>query len=217
MDKEWPGSYVSISSEVFPFMREYDRWTTTTINAYTQPIVDRYLEQLEAGLNGEGFLGKVYIMASNGGTITPATARRFPVRMLESGPAAGVLMSAFHGRALDLANVLSFDMGGTTAKGSLIQHKVPLRKYDMEVARIHEFKRGSGLPVRVPAIDMIEIGAGGGSIAEIDERGVIRVGPRSAGADPGPASYGRDGDKPTLTDANLVLGYLDPGFFLGGR
>ena len=125
-------------------------------------------------------------------------------------------MSAYHGRSLDLPNLLSFDMGGTTAKGALVRGGAPIKRYSMEVARVHEFRQGSGLPIRIPAIDMIEIGAGGGSIAEIDERGLLRVGPRSAGADPGPACYGRGGTKPTLTDANLVLGYLDAGFFLGG-
>ena len=125
-------------------------------------------------------------------------------------------MSAYHGRSLDLPNLLSFDMGGTTAKGALVRGGVPIKRYAMEVARVHEFRKGSGLAIRIPAIDMIEIGAGGGSIAEIDERGLLRVGPRSAGADPGPACYGRGGTKPTLTDANLVLGYLDAGFFLGG-
>ena len=125
-------------------------------------------------------------------------------------------MSAYHGRSLDLPNLLSFDMGGTTAKGALVRGGVPIKRYAMEVARVHEFRKGSGLAIRIPAIDMIEIGAGGGSIAEIDERGLLRVGPRSAGADPGPACYGRGGTRPTLTDANLVLGYLDAGFFLGG-
>ena len=216
-EKEFPGLYVSASSDVSSFMKEYERWTTTTINAYTRPMVDRYLGRLEAGLEGLGIRGQLYIMASNGGTVTPETARRFPVRMLESGPAAGVLMSAFLGRRLDIPNVLSFDMGGTTAKGSLVEDNVPLRKYGLEAARVHEFKRGSGLPMRVPVIDMIEIGAGGGSIAQVDARGVIRVGPESAGANPGPACYGLGGELPTLTDADLLLGYLDPEFFLGGE
>ncbi|MCC7048353.1 MAG: hydantoinase/oxoprolinase family protein [Alphaproteobacteria bacterium] len=216
VEKEFPDLFVSTSAEIFPFLREYERWTTTTMNAYAQPMVDRYLANLEGGLRKIGFKGILSIMASNGGTVTPALARRYPVRMLESGPAAGVLMSAHHGRTLNLPNLLSFDMGGTTAKGSLIRDKNPLKKYEMEVARVHEFKRGSGLPVKVPVIDMIEIGAGGGSIGSVDDRGVIRVGPHSAGADPGPACYGRGGSAPTLTDANLVLGYLDPDFFLGG-
>ena len=214
---EFPDLYVSASAEVFPFMREYDRWTTTTMNAYVQPLVDQYIARLESRLADLGFGGRLYIMTSSGGTVTPETARLYPVRLLESGPAAGALMSASHGRRLKLHNLLSFDMGGTTAKGALVRDGQPLKKYDMEVAREHEFKAGSGLTAKIPTIDMIEIGSGGGSIAEIDERGLIRVGPRSAGAAPGPACYGQGGERPTLTDANLILGYLDPAFFLGGR
>ena len=211
-----PSLFVSASADVFPHMREFERWTTTTVNAYTQPMFDSYLERLERGLAGRGFRGKLYIMASSGGTLAVDTARRFPVRAMESGPAAGVLMSGYHGRGLDLSNLLSFDMGGTTAKGALVRGGLPIKRYAMEVGRVHEFRQGSGLAVRIPVIDMIEIGAGGGSIAEIDERGLLRVGPRSSGADPGPACYRRGGKDPTLTDANLVLGYLDSGFFLGG-
>ena len=214
---EFPALYVTASADVVPTMREYERWSTTCINAYTQPMFDRYLGRLETGLEKSGFTGKLFIMTSSGGVLSPDAARQFPVRMLESGPAAGVLMSSLHGRNLDLPELLSFDMGGTTAKGALIRSGSPLRKYDMEVARVHDFKRGSGLPVITPSIDMIEIGAGGGSIAEVDERGLLRVGPRSAGADPGPACYGAGGTNATLTDANLVLGYLDPAHFLGGK
>ena len=211
-----PTLFVSTSADVVPNMREFERWTTTTVNAFAQPMFDRYLERLERGLAARGFRGRLYIMSSSGGTLAADTARRFPVRALESGPAAGVLMSAYHGRSLGIANALSFDMGGTTAKGALVRAGLPVKRYSMEVARVHEFRRGSGLSIRIPAIDMIEIGAGGGSIAEIDDRGLLRVGPRSAGADPGPACYGRGGTKPTLTDANLLLGYLDANFFLGG-
>jgi N-methylhydantoinase A len=167
-----------------PNMREFERWTTTTVNAFTQPMFDRYLRRLEDGLAGQGFAGRVYIMTSSGGTVTTETARRYPVRALESGPAAGALMSAHHGRNLELDSVLAFDMGGTTAKGALIRDGAPLKKYMMEVARVHDFKRGSGLPVRIPVIDMIEIGAGGGSLAGVDDRGLLRVGPKSASADP---------------------------------
>ena len=205
-----PDLFVSASADVFPNMREFERWTTTTVNAFTQPMFDRYLERFEEGLAAQGFRGRLYIMASSGGTLTADTARRYPVRALESGPAAGVLMSAYHGRSLDLTNLLSFDMGGTTAKGALVRGGTPIKRYSMEVARVHEFRQGSGLTIRIPAIDMIEIGAGGGSIAGIDDRGLLRVGPRSAGADPGPACYGRGGTKPTLTDANLVLGFSMP-------
>ena len=214
---QFPSLYVTTSSEVFPQMREYERWTTTMLNAYTQPMFDRYLARLEAGLAEMNFKGRFYMMTSDGGTVTTNLARRLPVRMLESGPAAGALMSAHHGKVLALPNVLSFDMGGTTAKGALVRAHVPLKKYDMEIARLHEFKKGSGFLVKIPVIDMIEIGAGGGSIAEVDGRGLIQVGPRSAGADPGPACYGLGGTQATLTDANVALGYLDPNFFLGGE
>ena len=216
--REFPSLHLSISSDVCPFMREFERWTTTIVNAYTQPMVDRYLAALENGLKEGGFGGKFYVMMSNGGVATPTTARRFPVRLIESGPAAGALMSSYFSEHLTgRPHVLSFDMGGTTAKGALIRDRMPLRKYDLEVARVHAFKRGSGLPLKIPVIDMIEIGAGGGGIACVDRRGVIQLGPRSAGADPGPACYGRNGRDATLTDANLVLGYLDPAFFLGGK
>jgi len=212
-----PEITVSTSADVFPNMREFERWTTTTLNAFTQPMFDRYVKRLEDGLAASGFTGRLYIMASSGGTLTTDAARRYPVRALESGPAAGALMSAHHGRALKLPNLLSFDMGGTTAKGALVRDGQAIKKYAMEVARVHEFRQGSGLPIRIPVIDMIEIGAGGGSIAEVDARGLLRVGPRSAGAMPGPACYAQGGTRPTLTDANLVLGYLDANFFLGGK
>jgi N-methylhydantoinase A len=212
----FPELYVSTSADIFPYMREYHRWNTTAINAFTQPMVDSYLANLEGGLKKNGFRGAFYVMTSSGGVVSTDAARRFPVRMLESGPAAGVLMSAYHGRALGLDQLLSFDMGGTTAKGSIIRDGIPRKIYELEVARVHDFKVGSGLPVKVPVVDMIEIGAGGGGIAEVDERGLIKVGPRSAGASPGPACYGRGGQHATLTDANLMLGYYDAGFFLGG-
>lgn len=215
--KEFPDLYVSASADVYPNMREYERWTTTGINAYTQPMADRYLAGLESGLSGIGFKGRLYIMTSSGGMVAPETARRFPVRLLESGPAAGMLMAAVQGRALNLPDVLSFDLGGTTAKGALVRGFAPLKTEQMEVARVHEFRRGSGLPLRLPVLDMIEIGSGGGSIAGLDDRGLLKVGPRSAGADPGPACYARGGENAALSDANLVLGYLDPAFFLGGE
>ena len=215
-ERAFPNLYISTSADIFSNMREFERWTTATINAYTQPLFDSYLRRLEDGLAASGFLGRLLVMTSSGGMLTPDGARRYPVRVLESGPAAGALMSAFHGRALDLPALLSFDMGGTTAKGALVNDFQPLKQYELEIARLHDFKRGSGLPVRVPVIDMVEIGSGGGSLAEVDERGLIRVGPRSAGADPGPACYGKGGSQAALTDANLVLGYLDANYFLGG-
>jgi N-methylhydantoinase A len=214
---EYPQLKVSASSSVFPYVREYERWTTATMNAYVQPLVDRYISHIEERLHDVGFRGQFHIMTSSGGMVTPATARRFPIRLLESGPAAGVLMSAHHGSVSAIADVLSFDMGGTTAKGALVRNGQPLKAYELEVARVHEFKAGSGLPAKAPVIDMIEIGSGGGSLAAIDERGVIRVGPQSAGARPGPACYGRGGSQPTLTDANLLLGFLDANSFLGGK
>ena len=215
-ESDFPDLYVSTSADIFSNMREFERWTTTAVNAYTQPLFDSYLARLEGGLQAAGFSGRLLVMTSSGGMLAPEAARRYPVRALESGPAAGALMSAYHGRALDIPNLLSFDMGGTTAKGALVNGYQPLKQYDMEVARLHDFKRGSGLPVKVPVIDMVEIGSGGGSLAEVDERGLIRVGPRSAGADPGPACYGKGGRRAALTDANLLLGYLDAEFFLGG-
>ena len=215
--KAYPKLFVSTSADVFPFIREYERWTTTTMNAFAQPMFDRYLQRLEDGLKAAGFTGALFVMTSSGGTVTVETARRYPVRMLESGPAAGVLLSAALGGIMARPDLLAFDMGGTTAKGALIRNGVPLKRYEMEVARVHEFKFGSGLPAKIPVIDLIEIGAGGGSLAHIDTRGVIAAGPRSAGAMPGPVCYGRGGENPALTDANLLLGYLDARFFLGGE
>ena len=215
-ERDFPELYISTSADIFSNMREFERWTTATINAYTQPLFDRYLQRLADGLAAAGFSGRLLVMTSSGGMLTPEAARRYPVRVLESGPAAGALMSAFHGRALEIPALLSFDMGGTTAKGALVNNFQPLKQYDVEIARLHDFKRGSGLPVKVPVIDMVEIGSGGGSLAEVDERGLIRVGPRSAGADPGPACYGKGGSAAALTDAKLVLGYLDADYFLGG-
>ena len=217
LKNEFPDLYVSASSEVYPNMREFERWTTTAINAYTRPMTDQYLQKLESNLNNLGFGGQLYIMTSSGGMLSPTTARRFPVRLLESGPAAGMLMSAVQGKALELPNILSFDLGGTTAKGALVRDYKPLKSEQMEVDRVNEARKGSGFPLRIPVLDMIEIGSGGGSIAGIDERGLLKVGPRSAGANPGPACYGKNGENAALTDANLMLGYLDPNFFLGGE
>jgi N-methylhydantoinase A len=213
---EHPEIAVSASATVFPYAREYERWTTAVMNVYVQPVVAAYIERIEKELASSGFRGGFHVMTSSGGMVAPEVARRFPIRLLESGPAAGVLMSAHHGRTLKLNNILSFDMGGTTAKGALLRGGQPMKRYELEVARVHEFKRGSGLPAKTPVLDMIEIGAGGGSIASVDALGVIRVGPESAGAQPGPACYGQGGNRPTLTDANLVLGYLDANNFLGG-
>ena len=215
--EEAPGVAVSLSSEVSPEIREYERTSTTIANVYVRPLVERYLQRLEARLRRLGFDGSFYVMLSNGGTASVETACRFPVRLLESGPAAGALAAAFYGEAAGFSDVLSFDMGGTTAKACLIDGGEPLTSTDFEVARVYRFKKGSGLPVKTAVIEMIEIGAGGGSIARVGPLGLPKIGPESAGADPGPACYGRGGEEPTVTDADLLLGYLDPDFFLGGR
>ena len=215
--EEAPGVAVSLSSEVSPEIREYERTSTTIANVYVRPLVERYLQRLEERLRRLGFDGSFYVMLSNGGTASVETACRFPVRLLESGPAAGALAAAFYGEAAGFSEVLSFDMGGTTAKACLIDGGEPLTSTDFEVARVYRFKKGSGLPVKTSVIEMIEIGAGGGSIARVGPLGLPKIGPESAGADPGPACYGRGGEEPTVTDADLLLGYLDPDFFLGGR
>lgn len=212
-----PGLHVAISSEVVPEIREYERTSTTIANVYVQKRVERYLHELQARLARLGFSGAFFMMLSSGGIATVETAARFPVRLLESGPAGGALAAAAFGMACGRPDLLSFDMGGTTAKLCVIEQGRPLLAQDFEVDRIYRFKKGSGLPVRVPVIEMIEIGTGGGSIARIDSLGLLKVGPDSAGAEPGPVCYGRGGVEPTVTDADLVLGYLDPEFFLGGR
>src|SRR4051812_37618183 len=213
----FPDIAVSISSDVVAELWEYQRCNTTCANAYVQPLMGRYIARLERELRARGFRGELTFMHSAGGLLSADTARAFPIRMLESGPAGGGLATAFFGAAAGKADVISFDMGGTTAKACLIEGGRAEIAPMMEAARVHRFKKGSGLPIKAPVIDMIEIGAGGGSVAAIDEVGLLRVGPHSAGADPGPACYARGGTEPTVTDANLLLGYYDPGFFLGGR
>jgi 5-oxoprolinase (ATP-hydrolysing) len=213
----FPNIAVSLSSDVVAELWEYQRLVTTCANAFVQPLMDRYVRRLEHELWQRGFRGALYLMHSAGGLVSPDTARAFPIRLLESGPAGGGLATAYFGRMCGKEDVISFDMGGTTAKACLIEDGRAATAAEMEAARVHRFKKGSGLPIKAPVIDMIEIGAGGGSIAAIDDVGLLRVGPRSAGADPGPACYGHGGSEPTVTDANLLLGYYDPGFFLGGR
>jgi N-methylhydantoinase A len=215
--EEAPEITVSLSSEVAPEIREYERTSTTVANVYVRPLVEGYLRSLEDRLRRLGFAGSLYIMLSNGGTASVETVCRFPIRLLESGPAAGALAAAFYGQTTNFPEVLSFDMGGTTAKACLIEGGEPLTSGEFEVARVYRFKKGSGLPVKTSVIEMIEIGAGGGSIAGVGPLGLPKVGPRSAGSSPGPACYGRGGDEPTVTDADLILGYLDPDFFLGGK
>ena len=214
--EECPDLSVSLSSDVVPEIREWERTCTTVCNAYVQPLVDRYLSRLEAALLARGFAGRFYLMQSSGGTATPETARRFPIRLLESGPAGGALATAFFGERLGRRDLVAFDMGGTTAKVCLVRDGRPEIASMIEAARVHRFKRGSGLPVKAPVVDMMEIGAGGGSVARIDRLGLLKVGPHSAGASPGPACYGLGGTEPTVTDACLVLGYFDPAYFLGG-
>ncbi len=211
-----PDVPVSLSSEVSPEMREWERFSTTVANAYVQPLMARYLRLLEDGLHRLGVGAPLFLMLSGGGLTTIDTACRFPIRLVESGPAGGAIFSAHIARQCGLESVLSFDMGGTTAKICLIDDYRPQTARTFEVARVGRFKKGSGLPLRIPVIEMVEIGAGGGSIAHVDSMGRIAVGPESAGADPGPACYGRGGRVPAVTDANLLLGRYDPDRFAGG-
>ena len=212
-----PDLPVSLSSEVLPELREYERTIAAAVNAYAMPQARKYLHQIEKMLGDAGAQATLRIMQSNGGIISREIAERLPIRMLESGPAAGALAAAHVARLIGLSEVLAFDMGGTTAKACLIASGDPELTTEFETARVHRFKRGSGLPIRLPIIDLIEIGAGGGSIARIDETGLLKVGPTSAGATPGPACYGRGGEEATVTDAAVVLGYLDPHGCLGGE
>jgi N-methylhydantoinase A len=217
VESEFASLTLSLSSDVMPEIREYERTSTTVANVYVKPIARRYLNKLRADVQQLGFRGDLYIMLSNGGITTCETASEYPIRLIESGPAAGALAASFYSQLKGLDHVISFDMGGTTAKICVIDQGRPMVTTEFEVARVYRFKKGSGLPVKVPVIEMIEIGAGGGSIARIDELGLLKVGPDSAGADPGPACYGLGGSEPTVTDADLVLGYLDPDYFLGGK
>jgi N-methylhydantoinase A len=214
-----PDIEVSVSHEVSGEVREYERTSTVVVDAYVKPLVRRYMERLADGLGAVGLPSRPALMLSHGG-IGAATevGRRYPVRMIESGPAAGAIAASWFARhALPNADAVAFDMGGTTAKMSLIQGGVPAVTREYEVAHVHRFKPGSGLPLQISAIELLEIGAGGGSIARVNELGLLNVGPHSAGAKPGPACYGRGGVEPTVTDADLVLGYLDPQHFLGGE
>ena len=215
--RRFPSLSVSLSSDIAPEIREYPRASTTAANAYVRPLAERYLARLEAELRAAGIPGGLFLMLSNGGLTHAAEARRVPVQLLESGPAAGALAGAWFGRNAGLDRVLAFDMGGTTAKLALVDDGEPLVAWGFEAAREKRFLRGSGLPIQIPTVELIEIGAGGGSIARRSDLGTLTVGPESAGAQPGPACYGRGGTEPTVTDADLVLGYLDAGFFLGGE
>lgn len=213
----YPDMSVSISSEVVAEISEYPRFVTTCANAYVQPLMDRYLKRFEQELKARGFTGAFRLMHSAGGLVSVDEAREFPIRLLESGPAGGALATAWFGKAAGQENVIAFDMGGTTAKACMIENGMAHIASYLEAGRVRRFRNGSGLPIKAPVVDMIEIGAGGGSIAAIDEVGLLQVGPHSAGASPGPACYGAGGTKPTVTDASVALGYYDPAFFLGGR
>ena len=211
-----PQLAVSLSSDVMPDLREYERASTAVANAYVQPVMRSYLDRLADGLRGAGIAADLMMIGSDASIISCDAALRYPVRLVESGPAGGALAASLLGRRAGEPDVIAFDVGGTTAKVCIIDNGIPERADQFEVARVHRFAKGSGLPLKVPVIEMIEIGAGGGSIARVDELGLLRVGPDSAAANPGPACYGLGGELPTVTDADLVLGYLDENFFLGG-
>lgn len=216
VNQQAPDLSLSTSFEVLPQIREYERTCTTVTNAYVKPITAKYLARLTSRLESLGFKGRLFIMLSSGGITSVETARQFPVRIIESGPTAAVIASQHYGRMFDIKDMFCFDMGGTTAKSCLIQKGQAGLVSTFEVGRVQRFKKGSGLPIQVPVVDLMEIGAGGGSIARMSKMGLLQVGPESAGADPGPACYARGGENPTVTDADLVLGYLDPDYFLGG-
>ena len=210
------GVPVCISAEISPQIREYPRMITAACNAATMPVIGPYLDELQKWLSAEGFGGAMLMMLSNGGVVSADDAARGPIRLVESGPAAGALAGTWYAQRLGTERLLCFDMGGTTAKACLIENGEPALTNTFEVARIYRFKKGSGFPVSVPSVDLVEIGAGGGSLARLDRFGLLKVGPESAGADPGPASYGLGGTTAAVTDADVVLGLLDPDAFLGG-
>lgn len=213
----YPDVSISLSSRVAPVMGEYERTSTVAADAYVKPMLKGYLQDLLEELSQLGYERPLYLMLSSGGITSAAAAMEFPIRLLESGPAAGAFAAGYFGKLAGHDHVLSFDMGGTTAKACLIENGKPGVAGMLEADRVHRFKPGSGLPIMSPTVDLIEIGAGGGSIAHINELGLLSVGPQSAEADPGPASYGLGGELPTVTDGNALLGYLDPEYFLGGR
>ncbi|WP_222318441.1 hydantoinase/oxoprolinase family protein [Rhizobium leguminosarum] len=214
--KRLPGLSVSISSEVSPQMREFERFNTVCANAYVKPAIKSYLDRLVVSLKDIGVRCPVFMIHSGGGIVSVESASEFPVRLVESGPAGGAIFAADIARQYGLDTVLSFDMGGTTAKICLIENQVPKTAKTFEVARTYRFRKGSGMPISIPVVEMVEIGAGGGSIASVDAMRQIRVGPHSAASEPGPACYQRGGKNPTVTDADLILGKLDPANFAGG-
>ncbi len=213
LKEEMPDIWVTLSSAVCPEIREYERTSTAVANAYVQPLIDGYLARMAEGLRVEQFRGAIYLVTSGGGVTSIETARRFPVRLVESGPAGGAIFAAQIAARLGESRVLSFDMGGTTAKICLIEKYQPETSRVFEVDRAARFLKGSGLPVRIPVIEMVEIGAGGGSIARVDALKRVTVGPESASSEPGPACYGRGGQRPAVTDADVALGKIDPDAF----
>ena len=217
IEKEAPGVSISISYRVLPQIKEYERTSTTVTNAYVKPLTGRYLSRLAGRLDTIGFKGKLFIMLSSGGVTSVETAADFPVRVIESGPTAAVIAGQYYGKLFNISEMFCFDMGGTTAKSCLIQKGVAGVVPTFEVGRVQRFMKGSGLTIQVPVVDLMEIGAGGGSIAKISRMGTLQVGPESSGAEPGPICYGRGGTDPCVTDADLLLGYLDENYFLGGE
>jgi N-methylhydantoinase A len=217
IQRMYPRLLISLSAEVAPEIREYERTNTACVNAYVQPRVHGYLDRLVEELRSMGFKGELYVMLSGGGITTIEDAKAFPVRLIESGPAAGATAAAYIAARIGEERVIAFDMGGTTAKMCLIEHGLPHKKHEFEAGRLDKFKPGSGLPLKLTVIDMIEIGSGGGSIAALDPLGLMTVGPKSAGSVPGPVAYRGGGQSPTVTDADLLLGYLNPDYFLGGE
>jgi len=216
IQKYFPDLYISVSSDIMPEIREYERTSASVMNAYVQPLATDYLKNLESRLKYLGFQGQLHIMDSAGRLTSVDGAAKYPVQLLESGPAGGTMAGVYFGELTQKRDILTFDMGGTTAKASVIKNLEPTITHHFEAAREKRFKKGSGLPVRIPVVDMIEIGAGGGSIAHLNHLGLLTVGPESASSVPGPACYDREGRLPTVTDADLVLGYLNPVYFLGG-
>jgi N-methylhydantoinase A len=217
LEKAAPQMEVVLSSRVAPEIREYERTSTTALNAYVRLVIANHLRTMEEQLRRKAFKGPFYVMLSGGGITSARVAQEFPIRLIESGPAAGALAASHYSHLLKEENLISFDMGGTTAKICLIEGGQPAHSTSFETDRVHRFKKGSGLPVKVPVIEMIEIGAGGGSIAHIDSMRLLKVGPTSSGSDPGPACYGFGGENPTVTDADLVLGLINAQYFLGGE
>ncbi len=217
VEEEAPSVSVSISYEVLPQIREYERTSTTVTNAYVKPLTEKYLGKLKDRLGSLGFKGRLFIMLSSGGITSVETAAKFPVRIIESGPTAAVISGQYFGRLFNIKDIFCFDMGGTTAKSCLIQDGVAGVVPTFEVGRVQRFMKGSGLTIQVPVVDLMEIGAGGGSIAKVSKLGTLQVGPESASSDPGPICYNLGGTEPTVTDADLLLGYLDENYFLGGE